>query len=259
MRRRPSSHRKNSLRVPYEAMTPAGTAPMRTYDATMSRILVVDDDETIASVVRDYLERAGHHASYARDGRTALKWIESDPPDLVVLDIMLPEVDGLEICREVRMTRPELPIIMLTALGEAEDRIAGLEVGADDYVTKPFSPRELVLRIDSVLRRSAPARPDRPLTAGAITVDRAARRALRNGVELSLTVRELELLAYLMEHPGVAVSRDQLMREVWGWTFGDQSTVTVHIRRLREKVEDDPTNPALIKTVWGIGYRLELP
>jgi DNA-binding response OmpR family regulator len=225
----------------------------------MSRVLVVDDDETIASVVRGYLERAGHAAGYAGDGRTALKWIESGPPDLVVLDIMLPELDGLEICRQVRATRPDLPIIMLTALGEAEDRIAGLEVGADDYVTKPFSPRELVLRIDSVLRRTAPVRPARTLTAGAITVDRAARRAMRNGVELTLTVRELELLAYLMEHPDVAVSRDQLMREVWGWTFGDRSTVTVHIRRLREKVEDDPTNPALIKTVWGIGYRLELP
>ncbi len=231
----------------------------RTYDAGMSRVLVVDDDETIATVVRDYLERAGHHAAYARDGRTALKRIESDPPDLVVLDIMLPEVDGLEVCRQVRATRPDLPIIMLTALGEAEDRIAGLEVGADDYVTKPFSPRELVLRIDSVLRRTAPVRPDRALTAGSITVDRAARRATRDGVELSLTVRELELLAYLMQHPDVALSRDQLMREVWGWTFGDQSTVTVHIRRLREKVEDDPTAPALIKTVWGIGYRLELP
>ncbi|HEY2173504.1 MAG TPA: response regulator transcription factor [Mycobacteriales bacterium] len=226
----------------------------------MSRVLVVDDDETIATVVRDYLERAGHAAAYVSDGRTALKSIESDPPDLVVLDIMLPELDGLEICRQVRAARPDLPIIMLTALGEAEDRIAGLEVGADDYVTKPFSPRELVLRVDSVLRRSAPVRrPERMLTAGAITVDRTARRATRNGHELTLTVRELELLAYLMEHPDVAVSRDQLMREVWGWTFGDQSTVTVHIRRLREKVEDDPTTPALIKTVWGIGYRLELP
>jgi DNA-binding response OmpR family regulator len=145
-------------------------------------------------------------------------------------------------------------------LGEAEDRIAGLEVGADDYVTKPFSPRELALRIDSVLRRTAPVRrPEHTLKAGAITVDRAARRVTRYGLELSLTVRELELLAYLMEHPDIALSRDQLMREVWGWTFGDLSTVTVHIRRLREKVEDDPTNPALIKTVWGIGYRLEVP
>ncbi len=230
---------------------------LRTYDSGMSRVLVVDDDDTIATVVSGYLERAGHTAERVGDGGTALKLIDADPPDLIVLDIMLPEVDGLEVCRRVRATHPDLPIIMLTALGEAEDRIAGLEVGADDYVTKPFSPRELVLRIDSVLRRSAPVKPSRVSSAGAITVDRAARRATRNGVELSLTVRELELLAFLMEHPDVAFTREQLMREVWGWTFGDQSTVTVHVRRLREKVEDDPTNPSLIKTVWGVGYRLE--
>jgi two-component system response regulator ResD len=225
----------------------------------MSRVLVVDDDDTIASVVIGYLERSGHTASRVADGVSALKAVDADPPDLIVLDIMLPELDGLEVCRRVRASRPDLPIIMLTALGEAEDRIAGLEVGADDYVTKPFSPRELVLRIDSVLRRSAPSKTDHVLQAAAITVDRSARRATRNGVELMLTVRELDLLAFLMEHPDVAFTREQLMREVWGWTFGDQSTVTVHVRRLREKVEDDPTNPTLIKTVWGVGYRLELP
>jgi DNA-binding response OmpR family regulator len=240
-------------------MTSAPLALLRTYDAGMSRVLVVDDDETIATVVRGYLDRAGHQSDHARDGRAALRHIKADSPDLVVLDIMLPEIDGLEICRRMRTTQPDMPIIMLTALGEAEDRIAGLEVGADDYVTKPFSPRELVLRIESVLRRTAPARPNRVLTAGAIAVDRAARRATRGGFELSLTVRELDLLAYLMEHPDVAVTREQLLREVWGWTFGDQSTVTVHIRRLREKVEDVPTDPRLIKTVWGIGYRLEIP
>lgn len=225
----------------------------------MSTVLVVDDDETIATVVAGYLERAGHAAVHVADGATALKAVDADPPDLIVLDLMLPEIDGLEVCRRVRATRPDLPIVMLTALGEAEDRIAGLEVGADDYVTKPFSPRELVLRIESVLRRTAPARPSRLLTAGAITVDRAARRATRDGAELALTVRELELLAFLLEHPDVAFTREQLMREVWGWTFGDQSTVTVHVRRLREKVEDDPTHPTLIKTVWGVGYRLERP
>ncbi len=162
------------------------------------------------------------------------------------------------MCRRIRAVHPDLPVIMLTALGEAEDRIAGLEVGADDYVTKPFSPRELVLRIDSVLRRSTAGRPPgRVLAAGPIAVDRAARRATRDGVELALTVRELDLLAFLLSNPGVAFTREQLMREVWGWTFGDQSTVTVHVRRLREKVEHDPTNPTLIQTVWGVGYRLE--
>jgi DNA-binding response OmpR family regulator len=226
----------------------------------MSSVLVVDDDETVAQVVVSYLERAGHQVEHVADGAAALKAIDANPPDLLVLDLMLPEIDGLEVCRRVRRSHPDLPVIMLTALGEAEDRIAGLEVGADDYVTKPFSPRELVLRIDSVLRRTTAARqPARLLKAGSITVDRAARRATRAGVELALTVRELELLAYLLEHPGVAFNRDELMREVWGWTFGDQSTVTVHVRRLREKVEDDPTNPTLIKTVWGVGYRLELP
>jgi DNA-binding response OmpR family regulator len=226
----------------------------------MSSVLVVDDDETVAQVVVSYLERAGHGVEHVMDGAAALKAIEANPPDLLVLDLMLPEIDGLEVCRRVRVSHPDLPVIMLTALGEAEDRIAGLEVGADDYVTKPFSPRELVLRIESVLRRSTASRqPGRLLRAGSITVDRAARRATRDGVELALTVRELELLAYLLEHPGVAFNREQLMHDVWGWTFGDQSTVTVHVRRLREKVEDDPTNPTLIKTVWGVGYRLEAP
>jgi DNA-binding response OmpR family regulator len=226
----------------------------------MSRVLVVDDDDTVARVVVGYLERAGHTARHLADGQAALDAVAAAEPDLMVLDLMLPKVDGLEVCRRIRATKPDLPVIMLTALGEAEDRIAGLEVGADDYVTKPFSPRELVLRVDSVLRRADGSRRHAgPLTTGPITLDAAARTATKNGHELSLTVRELDLLHYLMAHPGVAFSREQLMREVWGWTFGDQSTVTVHIRRLREKVEDDPTNPTLIKTVWGIGYRLELP
>lgn len=226
----------------------------------MPSVLIVDDDDTVANVVVSYLERAGFEAKHVTDGQSGLDIVATSPPDLIVLDLMLPEVDGLEVCRRVRAAHPDLPVIMLTALAEAEDRIAGLEVGADDYVTKPFSPRELVLRIESVLRRATASRqPAKLLTAGSITVDRAGRRAMRNGEQLALTVRELELLAFLMDNPGVAFNREQLMREVWGWTFGDQSTVTVHVRRLREKVEDDPTNPTLIKTVWGIGYRLEQP
>jgi len=226
----------------------------------MTSVLVVDDDTTLAGVVVGYLQRAGHTATHVGDGRAALDSVAAAPPDLMVLDLMLPGMDGLEVCRRVRQSRPDLPVVMLTALGEAEDRIAGLEVGADDYVTKPFSPRELVLRIDSVLRRTRGAvAPRSVLTAGRITLDTAARRATRDGMELQLTVRELDLLSFLMAHPGRAFSRTELMKEVWGWTFGDQSTVTVHVRRLREKVEDDPTNPTLIQTVWGIGYRLELP
>ena len=223
-------------------------------------MLVVDDDLTVAGVVMGYLDRAGHQAVHVTDGQKALDAIAAEPPDLVVLDLMLPEVDGLEVCRRVRAQHPHLPVIMLTALGEADERIAGLEVGADDYVAKPFSPRELILRIESVLRRaSAAPEPNGVLNAGAITVDTSARVATRSGTELLLTTREFDLLAYLMAHPGRAFSRAELMQHVWGWTFGDQSTVTVHVRRLREKVEDDPAEPSLIKTVWGIGYRLETP
>jgi two-component system response regulator ResD len=229
----------------------------------MAQVMVVDDDDTVASVLVSYLERAGHSTRRIGDGLEALEAIAQHAPDLMVLDLMLPGLDGLEVCRRVRSDWPDLPVVMLTALAEPEDRIAGLEVGADDYVTKPFSPRELVLRVDSVLRRAtAPQISNEArtvFTAGPLTVDTAARRALKDGHELSLTVRELDLLAFLISHPGQAFKRQELMSEVWGWTFGDQSTVTVHVRRLREKVEDDPTKPTLIQTVWGIGYRLELP
>ena len=226
----------------------------------MPRVLVVDDDLTVAEVVLGYLRRDGFEAAHAADGLEALRIAAAAPPDLVVLDLMLPGIDGLEVCRRLRADRPDLPVVMLTARGEEEDRIAGLEVGADDYVTKPFSPRELVLRVESVLRRAkAVPTAGAVLSVGPITVDTAARRATRDGVELPLTARELDLLMFLMAHPGTAFNREQLMREVWGWTFGDQSTVTVHVRRLREKIEADPTNPTLIQTVWGIGYRLEQP
>jgi DNA-binding response OmpR family regulator len=228
----------------------------------VAHVLVVDDDETVSTVVAGYLDRAGHEVSLIADGQAALDAITQRRPDLVVLDLMLPGMDGLEVCRHARDAYPDLPVVMLTALAEPDDRIAGLELGADDYVTKPFSPRELVLRVDSVLRRVASTPPSTGrtlLTAGAITVDPAARRAFRDGSELSLTVRELDLLTFLLANPGRAFSREQLMHEVWGWTFGDHSTVTVHVRRLREKVEDDPTHPQLIQTVWGIGYRLEPP
>jgi two-component system response regulator ResD len=227
----------------------------------VAEVLVVDDDDTVATVVVGYLDRAGHAVSRVADGHAALAAVADRRPDLLILDLMLPGVDGLEVCRRIRATDRELPIVMLTALGEPDDRIAGLEVGADDYVTKPFSPRELVLRVESVLRRLPPstAAPNRVLSAGALVVDTAARRVTRDGRELALTVRELDLLAFLLAHPGEAFSREHLMREVWGWTFGDQSTVTVHVRRLREKVEPDPAHPTLIQTVWGIGYRLELP
>lgn len=218
-------------------------------------VLVVDDDPTVSDVVRRYLEHAGYSVTLVADGVTALNEYARQRPDLVVLDIMLPGLDGLEVCRRLRLHPDGAPIIMLTALGEEADRIAGLQLGADDYVTKPFSPRELVLRVQSVLRRSQPHQADRPLEDGNLHIDPVRRVATLDGAELALTVREFDLLYYLMSHPGVALKRADLLEAVWGWTFGDQSTVTVHVRRLREKIERDPANPARIQTVWGVGYR----
>ncbi|MEU5322721.1 response regulator transcription factor [Streptomyces sp. NPDC021056] len=221
-----------------------------------TRILVVDDDPTVAEVVAGYLDRAGYLVDRADDGPTALDRAAAHWPDLVVLDLMLPGMDGLEVCRRMRGQGP-VPVIMLTARGDEDDRILGLEVGADDYVTKPFSPRELVLRVESVLRRSRPATGGARLGAAGLTVDPAARRASKDDNELALTLREFDLLSYFLRHPGRAFSREDLMREVWGWDFGDLSTVTVHVRRLRGKVEDDPARPRLIQTVWGVGYRFD--
>ncbi|MBO0869490.1 MAG: response regulator transcription factor [Micromonosporaceae bacterium] len=233
----------------------------------MQTVLVVDDDLTVRDVVRRYLEHAGHRVLLAGDGDEALRLIGSAQPDLVVLDIMLPGVDGIEVCRRTRSgcaggRSSQVPIVMLTALGQEEDRILGLQLGADDYVTKPFSPRELALRVESVLRRSqgAAARgggPEPVLVDGDLCVDVPARTATLGGRPLSLTLREFDLLAFLIANPGVSFSRADLLERVWGWSFGDQSTVTVHVRRLREKVEQDPARPARIATVWGIGYRYD--
>ncbi len=222
-------------------------------------ILVVDDDPTVSDVVRRYLERAGYAVTLSADGRDALAAYERIRPDLVVLDLMLPGLDGLEVCRRLRSSASGVPIVMLTALGEEADRVLGLQLGADDYVTKPFSPRELVLRVQSVLRRSVARPPVAPevLVDGGLTVDVARRIARLDGTELALTVREFDLLVFLMRHPGRAFKRAELLEAVWGWTFGDQSTVTVHVRRLREKVEADPADPKRILTVWGVGYRYE--
>jgi DNA-binding response OmpR family regulator len=230
-------------------------------------VLVVDDDRTVSDVVRRYLERAGYRVTQAGDGAAALAAVARDRPDLVVLDLMLPKVDGLEVCRRLRTEPDGVPIVMLTALGEEADRVLGLEVGADDYVTKPFSPRELVLRVQSVLRRhggtagagAAGQTGGEPetLVDGALRVDVGRRVARLGGAELTLTVREFDLLVFLMRHPSRAFRRAELLERVWGWNFGDQSTVTVHVRRLREKVEQDPAAPTRIVTVWGVGYRYE--
>ncbi len=224
----------------------------------MPRVLVVDDDLTVAEVVLGYLRRDGFEAAHAADGLAALAIAAAAPPDLVVLDLMLPGIDGLEVCRRLRAERPDLPVIMLTARGEEEDRIAGLEVGADDYVVKPFSPKELVLRVRSVLRRAEQREaPDEPAVVvdGDLRLDTLARTASLAGCDVALTTREFDLLAFLLAHPGRALRREDLMREVWGWEFGDQSTVTVHVRRVREKVETNPADPTRLVTVWGVGYR----
>jgi DNA-binding response OmpR family regulator len=227
-----------------------------------ARVLVVDDDLTIAEVVGDYLRDAGLETRHAADGLSALSVAEQWPPDLVVLDLMLPGIDGLEVCRRLRSPvhgQPPVPVIMLTALGEEADRVAGLQTGADDYVTKPFSPRELALRVQAVLRRAAAAQapPPEPFTAGQFEVDTAGRRIRRDGRELALTIREFDLLAFFLRHPGRAFTRAELLEQVWGWSYGDLSTVTVCVRRIREKAEETPASPVHLQTVWGIGYRWE--
>jgi DNA-binding response OmpR family regulator len=222
------------------------------------RVLVVDDDPTVAEVVARYLMRDGYDVDCVADGYTALQIAAERLPDLVVLDLMLPGIDGLEVCRRLRERWP-VPIVMLTALGEETDRLVGLETGADDYVTKPFSPRELALRVRSVLRRArgALAPTGETTTDGDLTVDTSAHEVRLGDQEISLTAREFDLLAFLMRHPRQAFTRSDLLEKVWGWEFGDSSTVTVHVRRLREKIEEDPTIPLRILTVWGVGYRYE--
>jgi DNA-binding response OmpR family regulator len=230
-------------------------------EMTGTRVLVVEDDPTVADVVSRYLEREGFAVERAADGQAAIKLAMAAPPDLMVLDLMLPGLDGLEVFRRVRESAP-IPVIMLTARGDESDRVAGLDLGADDYVAKPFSPRELIARVKSVLRRSqgaltaAESLPPR-LSAGSIEVDVGGRIVQVGGRPASLTVREFELLVFLMAHPRRVFRRQDLLQRVWGYTFGDMSTVTVHVRRLREKVEQDPSLPQHIKTVWGVGYRFE--
>ena len=225
-----------------------------------ARILVVEDDLTVAEVVVDYLRHAGLEPRHAVDGQAALE-IAADVA--AGPDHSRPDAAGHRRPRGLQRLREEragaLPVIMLTALGEERDRIAGLEVGADDYVTKPFSPRELVLRVQSVLRRPGPRslRGRAAACVGDLEIDTVAAAGDRLTAGLPLTGREYDLLAFFLAHPGRAFSRSELLSEVWGWSFGDHSTVTVHVRRLREKLEDDPAAPKRITTVWGVGYRYE--
>ena len=223
----------------------------------METILVVDDEPTIREVVVSYLRRDGYETLEAADGERARELVEREQPSLVVLDVLLPGVDGLSLCRWIR-ERSSLPVILLTARGDEVDRIVGLEIGADDYVTKPFSPRELAARVRTVLRRSGPEapRPER-VEIGPLVVDAATREVTNHGRSVTLTAKEFDLLWFLACHPRRVFSRDQLMSRVWGYEAAfDTGTVTVHVRRLREKIEDDPSKPRLLETVWGVGYRL---
>jgi two-component system response regulator ResD len=221
-------------------------------------ILVVDDEPTITDVVSRYLERAGYATRVASDGPNALRIAGESRPDLVVLDLMLPGMDGLEVMRRLR-DREGVSVILLTAKGEHADRIIGLRLGADDYVAKPFSPAELVARVDAVLRRVRDSpKLEEPIVFDDLALEPAARRLTVRGEEVQLTVREYDLLLHFMRHPGQVFSRDQLMDAVWRYSFyTDTSTVTVHARRLRAKIEEDPSNPRWLQTVWGVGYRFQ--
>jgi DNA-binding response OmpR family regulator len=230
---------------------------------TEKHILVVEDEPSIAEVVGLYLQRAGYQVQTAADGKAAMQMLESHIPDLVVMDVMLPEIDGLSLTRWLR-DRSDVPIIMLTARREEIDRIAGLEMGADDYVVKPFSPQELVSRVRAVLRRvtraSSPEgeHSEQPLSFGDLVIDAPSRTVTLGGTDIVLTAKEFDLLHLLAKHPRHVYSRDQLLERIWGGAaYIDPSTVTVHIRRVREKIETDPSNPDHLVTVWGVGYKFE--
>ncbi len=225
-----------------------------------TRVLVVDDEPTVREVVANYLRRDGHDVAETADGAEALALVERETFDLVVLDMMLPGVNGLDILRRIRQLG-DLPVIMLTARAEESDRVAGLELGADDYVVKPFSPRELAARVNGVLRRAAP----RPATTsdrldfGDLVIDPKSREVTLAGELVEFTPKEFEVLAHLAASPREVFSRADLLRDVWQSSpdWQDPATVTVHVRRIRNKIEPDPEHPRWITTVWGVGYRFE--
>jgi DNA-binding response OmpR family regulator len=222
----------------------------------VTTVLVVDDEPIVRDVVVRYLRREGYETLEAADGLRAQELVREHEPSLVVLDLMLPGIDGLQLCQWIR-GHSDLPVIMLTARTEEADRIVGLEIGADDYVTKPFSPRELAARVRTVLRRAEPsAGPPERIVHGDLVLDAGAREATKAGRLLRLTAKEFDLLWFFASHPRRVFSRDQLMAGVWNYEPAfDTGTVTVHVRRLREKIEDDPSKPLHLETVWGVGYR----
>ena len=226
-------------------------------NTSVRKLVVVDDDAKLRDLLNRYLTEQQFEVTLAADSASLNRLMQRESFDLIILDQMLPGEDGLSIIRRLRAANDRTPIIMLTAKGSEADRVLGLELGADDYLAKPFSPRELVLRVNAVLRRQQP-RPEREIiTDGDLTLDLTARKATLAGETLTLTLREFDLLAHLVTHPEKVFSREELMRVVWGWDVGDASTVTVHVRRLRGKVETDPQHPTRLVTVWGRGYRWE--
>lgn len=242
--------------------TQIGSSPPHVAEAPQRRVLVVDDEASVREVLAQYLALEGYAVYQARDGAEALAIARAAPPDLVILDLMLPGIDGLEVCRRLRATSA-VPIVMLTALGEEVHKVEGFRAGTDDYVTKPFSPQEIMLRVRAILRRleamSVPAMVlDGTLHVGDLTISTQLRQVERAGVPIELTAKEFDLLHFLCSHPRQVFTRQQLLDAVWDMSYyGDASTVTVHIRRLREKVERDPARPQHIKTVWGVGYKFE--
>lgn len=236
-----------------DTATPDRTPP------DLPRVLLIEDDPTVADIVIKYLDRERFAVEHSRDGAEGLHFAIEQKPACIVLDLMLPNLGGLEVCRQLRLVSAT-PVLMLTARDTEDDRVTGLEVGADDYLAKPFSPRELVARVKALIRRDQQLPSDHvkqvaPLQIGSLTIDIARRMVTNSGDEIALTTREFDLLAHLIANPGVPLSRADLLEAVWGYTFGDPSTVTVHVRRLRGKLEIDPSNPELIQTVWGVGYR----
>ncbi len=227
------------------------------------RVLIVEDDIALGGVIAGYLRRAGFEVEAATDGSEGLALAHTWYPALVILDLMLPGISGLEVLRRLRDSGSDVLVLVLSALGAEDNRVVGLERGADDYVAKPFSPRELVLRVGGLLRRQAHSSRMSPtaqvIEIANLTIDMEARTAYRDEERIALSCREFDLLAFLASHPGAVFSKEDLLRCVWGWDFGDTSTVTVHVRRLRQKIESDPSTPRLLATVWGVGYRFEIP
>lgn len=218
------------------------------------RILIVDDDTNICELLRLYIEKEGYEASIANDGETALKMFDSFGPDLLLLDIMLPGLDGWQVCREIRVNS-KVPIIMLTARGDERDELQGFQLGVDEYISKPFSPKILVARVEAILRRTNQLGQEEALTCGGITVDKAAHRVIIDGKDVDLSYKEFELLTYFMENKGIALSREKILNNVWNYDyFGDARTIDTHVKKLRSKLGEEGN---LIKTIWGMGYKMD--